>query len=193
MKFRTVFIASALILGGALATHALTIRAQGDMEKVMKLVEPGEAHQLFADKVGKWNLKVKLTSPGAPEGESDATSEMKWVLDGRFVEENFNGSIAGQGVTGLGYTGYDNMKQKYVGTWMDNTTTGIVSLEGAYDAATKTFTYTGEMQDPVQGKYVKMRSTEKVVDKDHMVMSTYSPGPDGKEMRMMEVSYTRAK
>ncbi len=193
MKFRTGFIAVALVFGSALATHAFTAQSADEMKKIMELVSPGEAHKLLADKIGKWDMKVKLTQPGIPAQESDATSEMKWILDGRFIEDHTTGSLADMPFTGRGFAGYDNMKKAYVSTWMDSMGTGIMMMEGTYDAATKTFTYTGEMQDPMQGKYVKTRSTEHMVDKDHMVMAMYTPGPDGKEMKMMEISYTRAK
>jgi hypothetical protein len=114
-------------------------------------------------------------------------------MDGRLLEDHTTGTFEKMPFTGLGHVGYDNMKKKYVSTWMDNMGTAIMMSEGTYDAATKTFTYTGEMPDPMQGKYVKSRTTEKMVDKDHWVMSMYSTGADGKEVQGMEISYTRAK
>jgi hypothetical protein len=42
------------------------------------------------------------------------------------------------------------------------------------------------------GKMMKHRMVEKEVDANHHVMEMYTTGDDGKEMKVMEVSYTRA-
>jgi hypothetical protein len=41
------------------------------------------------------------------------------VLGGRFVEQRYAGNFMGQPFSGLGYTGYDNYRKKYIGSWMD--------------------------------------------------------------------------
>ena len=41
---------------------------------------------------------------------------------------------------GLGFTGYDNHPKKYVGVWIDNMTTSIMTSSGTFDAGGKTFT-----------------------------------------------------
>jgi hypothetical protein len=194
MDIRSGFIALALVTGGALAAYAFTAQSPEDMKKWADFATPGEAHKVLNDKVGKWNMKVKMImAPGAPAQESPATNEVKWIMDGRYLEDHTEGTFNGMPFHGLGHVGYDNMKKKYVGTWMDNMGTGISMSEGTYDAATKTFNYASEMPDPMQGKYLKGRTTERMIDKDHWVMSTYSPTADGKEYLCMEIDYTRAK
>jgi hypothetical protein len=56
---------------------------------------------------------------------------------------------------GMGMDGYDNVKQKFVSSWGDNMGTGIILLEGDYDPATKTFTYTTE-EEMVPGMKTKV-------------------------------------
>jgi hypothetical protein len=193
MNIRTGFIALALATGGALAAYAFTAQDPEMMKKFMEFSTPGDAHKVLDSKVGKWNLKVKLMmEPGKPT-ESDATADVKWVLGNRFLADETTGTFMGGPFNGHGHVGYDNIKKKYVATWMDTASTGVMVSEGTYDAATKTFNYTGESPDCMTGKYVKSRTTEKMVDKDHWVMSSYSAGPDGKEALGMEISYTRAK
>jgi hypothetical protein len=200
MNTRTGFIALALVAGGALAAQALTAQTPDtkkpspDMKKWEEFASPSEGHAVLNDRVGKWNLKVKMImDPSAPAEESTGTNDIKWIMDGRYLEDRTEGTANGKPFHGLGHSGYDNLKKKYVGTWIDNMGTGIGTYEGTYDAATKTFTYTSDMPDPMQGKYVKTRTTEKIVDKDHWIMSTFSPGKDGKEFMCMEIDYTRAK
>ena len=207
MNIRTGLIAFALVAGSTLAASAFTAQTPDtkkptpdmkgqapDMKKWDEFKTPSDGHKVLEDKVGKWKLKVKMVpGPGAAVQESTGTSEVKWIMDGRYLEDRTEGTFDGQPFTGLGHMGYDNLKKKYVGTWIDNMGTGVGTYEGSYDTASKTFNYTNEMPDPMQGKYVKARTTEKMVDKDHWVMSTYSPGPDGKEYMCMEIDYTRSK
>lgn len=194
MKARFWIAAVALAATGAYTAHAFTKTQTPEEKAMMELASPGAAHKLLDDKVGKWDMVVKMSAgPGMPAQESAATSEMKWVLGGRFIEDRTKGTFNGEPFEGIGHGGYDNMKKKYVSHWMDNWGTGIMATEGTYDAEAKTFTYEGEMPDPMQGKVVRVRMTEKVTDKDHWTMTMSTPGADGKHNQMMEIQYTRAK
>ena len=48
-------------------------------------------------------------------------------------------------------SGYDNHTRKYVSTWMDSMSTGIMVFEGTAGADGKTITQTADYDDPVQG------------------------------------------
>jgi hypothetical protein len=91
---------------------------------------------------------------------------------------------------GLNVTGYDNLKKKYVSVWLDNHSTGFITMEGAYDEAAKTTTYVGEYDDPLTGR-AKMRNVLREITKDRYVFETYQVGPDGREQKNMEITYTR--
>ncbi|RYG32008.1 MAG: DUF1579 domain-containing protein, partial [Chitinophagaceae bacterium] len=98
-------------------------------------------------------------------------------------------TMMGMPFEGHSTLGYDNAKKTFVNTWIDNAGTGIMYLEGPYDAATKTITLTGKCVDPVAGtgKEMNVRQVIKEIDPKHHVMEMYGPGPDGKEFKMMEV------
>jgi hypothetical protein len=164
------------------------------MKKWQEYATPGAAHKALEPHVGNWNLKMKCSSkPGEAPMESDATSKVEWIMDGRFIQEKVSGTFMDAPFTGQGTCGYDNIKKKYVSSWLDNMGTGIMVNEGTYDAASKTFTYTGECPDPMTGKFVKSRMTQKWTDNDHWTMQAFHPGPDGKEFMAMELTATRAK
>ncbi len=163
------------------------------MAKWMEFATPGPAHKVLEAKIGKWTGTVKMFMPGAPPQESKFTSEAKWIMEGRYVEETVVGETPMGPFNGKGTTGYDNIKKKYVSTWIDNSGTGIYFHEGTYDPASKTFTYTGDSCDSTMTKYVKGRSVEKLIDNDHGTIQAFAPGPDGKETMTMEINYMRAK
>jgi hypothetical protein len=107
---------------------------------------------------GTWMAKVKSwMSPGAPPMENDGTSESKMALGGRFLEERVQSSFMGQPFSGIGYTGYDNVKKKYVSTWMDNMGTMIMVMEGTTDPAGNVITSTGRVPDAASGKIVAIK------------------------------------
>jgi hypothetical protein len=65
---------------------------------------------------------------------------------------------------------------------------------GTCDPDGKIITMTGEASDPMSGKTnQKWRTVLRIESKDKHVFEMYGPGPDGKEFKQMEITYTRAK
>lgn len=190
-------IGSLLVSLGAAATLAVPRQDEAEMKMIKRMVEyatPGEHHKVLDHKVGKWDLTVKMYStPGQPPDESGATAEFEWILDGRYLVDHTEGNFGGMPFHGRGMTGYDNMRQKYVATWVDNLSTGIMTTEGTWDAAARTFRFAGESPDFMSGKMVTSRSEEILVDDDHWTMRMYMPGPDGEEYMNMQIDYVRVK
>jgi hypothetical protein len=154
---------------------------------------PGAAHHVLDQKTGNWNLAVTMfMAPGAEPIRSTGTCELKWILDDRYVQDITTGEAAGQQFHGQGVIGFDNIKKKYVSTWIDNMSTGVMTGEGTYDASRKLFTYTTYQPDVVSGSYTKGRATERFIDKDHWVMQSFVPDANGDEYMSMEIHYTRA-
>jgi hypothetical protein len=164
------------------------------MEAMMKAATPGDAHKKLGAMVGTFDTTVKMyQQPGAPPVAGGGVSENSWALDGRFVEQRFNGTFMGMAFHGIGYTGYDNIKKHYVGSWMDNMTTSMMVSEGTADATGKSITFTSTMDDPMTGKSSPVKETVTVVDDDHHTLEMWGAGPDGKMFKMMEIAYSRKK
>jgi hypothetical protein len=49
------------------------------------------------------------------------------------------------------------------------------------------------MPDPMTGKSADMKEKISIVDNDHHVFEMWTPGPDGKMFKMMEINYSRKK
>ena len=170
------------------------------MAAMMELAKPNENHKVLEKEVGSWTYKVKWwMSPQAPPMESAGTCSTKSIMDGRyFISEHTgkmsmpgpDGKIMDSEFNGIGTEGYDNAKKKYVASWIDNMGTGIISMEGTWDAATKTMTYIGE-EEPMPGVKFKMRETIRTIDNDHHVMEFFEVH-DGAEVKVMEIAYQRS-
>lgn len=162
------------------------------MEAMMKAGTPGEPHRKLDAFAGAWNAKVSMwMAPGTEPAVMEGTSEARWVMGGRYLEQRFTGSFMGMPFEGLGYTGYDNVKKQYWGTWMDNMSTAMMLSTGSSEGNTWTFTAT--MSDPLTGKDSRIDEKIVVTDADHHTMEMWGPGPDGKSFKTMEIAYSRRK
>lgn len=165
------------------------------MQEYMKIAAPSQHHKRLEPFVGKWTSvsKVYMGGPGSPAMESTGTTERKWVLGGRFLMEEHKGQMMGMPHEGIGYTGYDNYRNVYTGTWMDNMGTHILKFAGTADPAGKVFTYYGEMDEPtmkVVGRTVKY--VTKVIDNDKHVFEIVDLHA-GENYKVVEVTYSRVK
>ena len=164
------------------------------MEAMMRAATPGPPHKKLAAMAGTFDAKVKMwMEPGATPTESSGTSTNELILGGRWLQQRFEGSVMGQPFSGVGYTGYDNIRKMYVGTWMDSMSTSIMSSSGNPDGSGKTWMFSGTMMDPVSGEPVSFDQKMTMIDNDHQLWEMWGPGPDGSPFKMMEISYSRKK
>ncbi len=163
------------------------------MEAMMeKMAAPGPNHERLKKMAGEWNLTVKWTmDPSQPMQETKSTSTVTTLMDGRYCQEQSAGEMMGKPFQGMGLTGYDNVLKKYVGVWIDNMGTGIMSSQGTPDASGNVINWTGESSDPATGKMSRSRGVTRWLDDNHHVFEMYMKGPDGKEFKTMEITYER--
>src|SRR6266550_3212411 len=195
MKLKVCLGACALLVSSIVLAQQeqpkMSAEEKAQMDAMMKAGTPGENHKKLASMIGTWDTTVKMypMQPGAPVQQSTGTSVNEWVLGGRWVRETFSGNFMGMPFSGLGYTGYDNIKKQYVGTWMDNMSTAVMTSSGN-PTGDKTWEFTSSMDDPMSGKTTPVKSKLTVQDEDHHTMEMWGPTPDGKMMKMMEITYS---
>ena len=69
---------------------------QAMMEVYQKLATPGEPHKQFESLAGSWTTQTKeWMEPGKPPTESTGSAEMKMLLDGRFLYQEYNAQMMG--------------------------------------------------------------------------------------------------
>ncbi len=170
----------------------VTPEQQAAMETYMKLATPGAAHKALEPMIGTWNVTTTMwQKPGAAPQTGGGTAENSWVLGGRFIRQDFDGEFGGMKYQGLGFTGYDNYKKKYVGTWMDTMGTMMMHMLGTADPSGKVFTLGSTVDDAMTGKSIRVKTVTRIVGANKHVMEMYGPDPTGKEFKMMEIVYTR--
>jgi Protein of unknown function (DUF1579) len=155
---------------------------------------PSDAHKKMATWNGNWNGDVTMwQAPGAPPMNSKTTVVNKMILGGRYQESIHAGNMMGMAFEGRSIMGYDNAKKSFTNTWIDNTGTGTMILDGLWDETTKTITLKGKMIDPSAGNSneLDVRETYKVIDDKNHVMEMFAHDKDGKEFKTMEIKFTR--
>ena len=169
----------------------MTPEQQAEMDAYMKAGTPGAQHQWLASKAGTYDLKIKSwESSSAPAMEEKGTATRKVILDGRVLTEELSSSMMGMPFVGHGMSGYDNVTGKYWATWNDSMSTGVMISSGSCDAQ-KVCTYTGSWNDAIKKGPVTARMVSKTTSPTTEVFEMYAPGKDGKEMKMMEITYTK--
>lgn len=206
MRRRTPLFALALIaaLGFALAAQEPKPAPAGKpqpqlpmdpaaMEAMMKYATPGEHHKHLEAMVGTWNTQSTFwPAPGAPPLESTGKARHSSILGGRFLQTTYEGDMAGQPFTGQGTVGYDQFKNKYVETWMDNFGTMTLYSTGECDGQGGVRIMRGDVDDLLAGKPSWFRSVYRFDGPDRYSLEMFGPGPDGNEFRMLQIVHTRA-
>lgn len=175
------------------------------MAKWEEVMKPSEAHEKLQGFVGEWDLEMKSYwgGPGSPPMVSKGTCKSEPILGGRFVVEHVKadmmmpdmqtGQLKKVAFEGIGTNGYDNYRKVYVGTWMDNMGTQLLTYKGSMSPDGKTLTCYGEMDEPmmdVTGRMVKY--VTRIESKDKHVLEMYDLHA-GEDYLAMQITYTRKK
>ena len=164
------------------------------MKAWQEAATPGKFHKMLDVNVGKWDAEMKMwMGPGEPV-KSTGTEECRWVMGGRYLEQNFKGTAMGMPMEGKGFTGYDNFNKKYVGFWIDNFGTGMATMDGQMDPDGKTLTLNGTMDEPATGQHAKpVRYIARVLDQNTRVFEMHDLTLPEPNTKVMEITYKRKK
>jgi hypothetical protein len=195
IRFHPFLLAGLAFLALPAAARAqapeMTPEQKAEMDAYMKAGTPGAPHKAMAATVGTYEAKVKSWhEPGKPPMEETGTATRSMALDGRVLVEDFKGTMMGMPFTGHGMRGYDNVTGKHWSIWTDSMSTGLMLSEGTCDAK-ETCTFKGTWNDAIKKGPVTSRMTSRRTGPNTEVFEMYGPGRDGKEMKMMEITYTK--
>lgn len=162
-----------------------------EMKMWAEMAKPVKEHQWMAQFVGYWDSEsVTYTPQGAGEPEK-GRMEYKLAMGGRFIEMDFEGKFMGQPFHGGGMMGYNKVDQRFESTWADNMGTGMLFMTGQLSDGEKTLTLQGDYTNPMTKQKSIFKEITTISDKDHHKSAFYDV-VDGKDVKIMEISYTRA-
>lgn len=199
MKYRVCYIFVAAAIVGILAPGKITSASEKldpKMEEMMKKAEaagtPGAAHKALEPLVGDWNAEVKVwMAPDGPPTVTKATAKSTWAMNGRFVQQEFNGEFMGKPFRGLSFTGYDNARKQYNNVWLDDMHTSLFTSEGGGENSGKVITLEGKYDCPMTGEKDKAsKQVIRIINHDKHIYEMHDPGK-GAHSKTMEITYSR--
>jgi hypothetical protein len=114
VAIRLVFICCVL---GAPAAQAQSMSA-ADLAKLpasARLALPGEKHQWLAPLVGTWNVTMRVwPAPDAQPIVADTlTAKREWILGGRYLREDLEGTFAGSPSNRIALLSFNNLEERF--------------------------------------------------------------------------------
>jgi hypothetical protein len=150
----------------------------------------GPDHKVLEKDVGTWDAEIVIRMPGAPPQESKGVAVNRLVADRMWLVSDFKNETTG--FEGHGVFGYDPHKKKYVGTWVDPMRASLDPMEGTWDAATRTMTFTVFHSGPRGSS--QWRETTQTLDDDTQVFRIFMGPPSVPvESEVMTVTYRRRR
>jgi hypothetical protein len=146
---------------------------------------PAKEHELLKKLAGDWNAVLHMMCEEIPGKEH---SEL--IAGGLWLTTTFTADMGGAPYEGHGVLGYDKAKKKYVSVWVDPSRTDIDMMEATVEGTARVGS---TMMMGMTGEKVKTRVVEDMPNDNTRILTFNQAGPDGKEMEVMRIVYTRAK
>ena len=174
------------------ASRQPDINKEEMQKKVEEAGRPGPGHKALEHLVGNWKAEVKCwMEPGGQPNVSQATAHAKWTMNGRFLEEDFQGDMMGKPFRGRSLIGYDNTKQTFNSVWVSDMQTSMFTTEGKGDSGNKVITMEGKASCPATGQRdLPMKTVLRVLGPDKHVFEMFDKSR-GENAKTMEITYTR--
>jgi uncharacterized protein DUF1579 len=183
---------SRALVGSGLGLGLSIVASLALAQEMPPLPKPGPEHEVLKQEVGTWDCVVEMLEPGKPPVVTKGTETVSLMTGGLWTMTDFKATIMNAPFQGHGQNGFDPGKKKYVTSWVDSMSPGLILGEYSYDAKTKTMK--GSMEGPdATGKTMKMNQTTEWKDADTRVFTLFVPGPDGKDIPNMRITYKRRK
>lgn len=192
-RFAMVF---ALVLVFSASAFAQADQMPEDMQKMMaewaKWSTPGSEHQLLAKLAGDWKCTSKWwMAPDSEPMSSASDQKLEPIFGGRFIKIDTYSEWMGEPSHGIGYIGYDKFKAMYNMFWIDNMGTAMYIAYGTADAAGKTITLMGKMDDPMTGEKDKEAKYVYTFNDDGTFLFEIWDMAPGKAFKSVEMTYKK--
>jgi hypothetical protein len=174
---------------------ALLISAASTVAAAEDYTKPTKQHESMAYEVGTWDADVSMwMSPDAEPMKSKAV-EKNELLGKMWLMSQFEGEFGGEKFTGRSALGYDPIRKKFVGGWVDSMSPFMMRMEGDYDEASHTLTMMGEGTDVMTGKSAKHKMVTQYESQDEKTFTMYQQdgGDDDEWQKTMEIKFSRRK
>lgn len=155
-------------------TCALCANPNVSGQEMPEMPVPAAEHEWLQRFAGEWESDVRIfMDPEAPPMQVTATESFRSV-GGFWLVGDIRGQMEGMPPFEGVYTiGYNPEEGKYVGTWVESTTSILRTYEGSVDPDGRTLTMETEGPCPMRpGEHVRMRDVTEFRNDDHRVVTS---------------------
>jgi len=153
---------------------------------------PDPEHERLAAMAGTWDVDMTFWfQPGRPGIRAQATSSIRPLLNGLFVEEKIDGMLNGAPFTTLSWTGFNTGTHQYEATRISTTNTARIAETGAWDEGTRQLELKADY--PLAGDTWHQRTVIQPTSPDAMIATSYLSFGAVPEWKAVEIKYTRRK
>jgi hypothetical protein len=130
-----------------------------DIDKALagakKYTAPGEHHKLLERFLGTWDSEARFAMSPPNAKPDKGTMTYSWLMEGRWLKGESNGTLMGLPVRTFTVMGYDNFKMSYVTSWVNSFDTAD-HRRGATGSGRKTLISYGTLDEYLTGENDKM-------------------------------------
>lgn len=170
---------------------ALCALGQSQEKPKADLNAPGPEHKKLDALVGSWDVVVKFPVGPGRVMEGKSSCEAKWVMDGRFLRQEYSSTFAGKPLTVVRYLGFDRRKGKFIEVQFESTHTDVMHNEGSISEDGKTITCWGTQVDVATGNEAPVRSVTTILENDAFTHELLYG--EGKEAKTITLTHKRKK
>ncbi len=150
----------------------------------------GPEHARLTAMCGTWDVEMTLwPRPGGRGVTTKATSTIRPLFDGLFVEEKIEGALNGAPFTTLAWTGFNAATHQYEATRIASTNSIRIAETGGYDEKTNQFEMKADYT--VAGDTWHQRTVIQPMSADAMIATSYLRFGNVPEWKGVEIKYTR--
>ena len=147
-------------------------------------------HARLAAMCGTWDVEMTFVlQPGRPGITTKATSTIRPLFDGLFVEETIQGTLNGTPFTTMAWTGFNTSTKQYEATRIASTNNARIAEAGTFDEKTKQFELKADY--PLAGDTWHQRTVIEQTSSDAMFAASYLSFAKVPEWKAVEIKYSR--
>lgn len=162
------------------------------MARAKQFTTPGPEHEWLKRFLGEWTSELRITMPGAEGQPERGTMRGRWLIDGRWLTLEGEGSMMGMPVRTFLLIGYDKFKMSYVTSAVNSMDTALIHSEGDVDPKTGALLTYGTLDEYLTGEHDKMvKSVFRFPDADTIVWEVHDLPIGEANAKVFEIVYRR--
>jgi hypothetical protein len=153
-------------------------------------------HARLAAIQGEWSTDSQLwlsatrADSAPPDEVTRGSASFAAVMDGRFLQESYQGVLAGDSFTSLRLWGFNSDSNRHEAVWANSASTALMTLRGTSNDLGRTVTYLGTYES-AGPETVTLEIIRRVLDEDRFVLTVSGPHGDGAPGPLLQTIYTR--